>query len=395
LPSPPSSSSSSSLARALTFCFPRTHTPADPQKNSYFESLMFLVEQAHWYYEDHVREPPPPPSPARHAYRSYSLRDFAALVFAGSPELQKYSPSVDAILGRFRAFKRNVPVMGAALLDARMERVLLVKGLGSGAGWGFPRGKVNQGEADAACAAREVAEETGIDIEGRVVEEDHVEMTVDGKRHKLFIVPGLDPAAAAFAPKCKGEIGAYAWHRLADLPASKEEASQTYVSPDGARHKFFMVWPFVRQLRRWVRKHGGGGGGGGGAGGGADPEGEAARAAAAAYGGGAGAAAAEEEDLWDMPSAAGTMASASGGGGGPASSASGGGGGSVVPLQAAPPYVGQGGAAPPPPMPMPPQQQQQPPPPLLLPASLPPLPAVPVPPLRFAFDRTAIMQALG
>jgi mRNA-decapping enzyme subunit 2 len=340
---------------------------------------MFLVEQAHWYYEDHVREPPPPPAPARQAYRSYSLRDFAALVFSGSAELKKYSSSVDTILERFRAFKRNVPVMGAILLDAPMERVLLVKGWDSRAGWGFPRGKVNQGEADDACAAREVLEETGLDIEGRIVEEDHIEMTVAGKRHKLFIVPGLDPAAAHFAPKCKGEIGAYAWHRLADLPASKEEAAQAYVSPDGVRHKFFMVWPFIEPLRRWVRGQGGGGGGGGV--GGADPEGEAARAAAARYAAGA---AVEEEDLWDMPSTA-MMTAVSGGGAAPGPSVAGGGGGGtggggggggVDPLQAAPFQPYGGGQA-------------------VMMAAPPPLPAVPVPPLRFAFDRAAIMQALG
>jgi len=355
---------------------------------------MFLVEQAHWYYEDHVREPPPPPSPPRPPYRGYPLRDFAALVFSGSPQLRHYAPSVDVILERFRAFKQSVPVMGAVLLDARMDRVLLVRGVGSGSGWGFPRGKVNQGEADAACAAREVLEETGIDIEGRVVEEDHVELTIAGKRHKLFIVPGLDPAAAHFAPKCKGEIGAYAWHSLADLPATKEEAGQTYVSDDGVRHKFFMVWPFVKPLRRWVRRKGGGGAAGGqqgaGAGAGAGAGGAAAAAAAAA----AARFEEQEEDLWDMPGAA----SGGGGGAGGAPDAS---------------FV-----QPPPPLPPPPPQQQ---PVASAPAGMttaaaaaaaaapapaaaaaawlfamqaPVLPPVPVPPIRFSFDRAAIMQAL-
>lgn len=49
------------------------------------------------------------------------------------------------------------------------------------------------------------------------------------------------------------EVGAYAWHRLADLPATPEEASQVYMSTDGKRHRFFAVQPFVRELRRWVR----------------------------------------------------------------------------------------------------------------------------------------------
>lgn len=37
------------------------------------------------------------------------------------------------------------------------------------------------------------------------------------------------------------EIGGYAWHKVADLPATREEGNQTFVSDDGTKHKFFMV----------------------------------------------------------------------------------------------------------------------------------------------------------
>jgi len=143
----------------------------------------------------------------------------------------------------------------------------------------------------------QVLEETGYDIEDLVREEDFIELTLDGKRNKLYIVAGLDPNSAQFAPKCKGvsqnlchfvvymrttawslylqiehmssrcslssicrlgsraladteghlcfvclqEIGGYAWHRVADLPATREEGNQTFMSEDGTKHKFFMV----------------------------------------------------------------------------------------------------------------------------------------------------------
>lgn len=54
------------------------------------------------------------------------------------------------------------------------------------------------------CLLRQVLEETGYDIEELVQEEDFIELTLDGKRNKLFIVAGLDPNSAQFAPKCKG-----------------------------------------------------------------------------------------------------------------------------------------------------------------------------------------------
>jgi hypothetical protein len=42
-------------------------------------------------------------------------------------------------MAMFKEFKRNVPVMGAILLDARMEHVLLVRGFKGASCWGFPR----------------------------------------------------------------------------------------------------------------------------------------------------------------------------------------------------------------------------------------------------------------
>lgn len=54
------------------------------------------------------------------------------------------------------------------------------------------------------CMLLQVLEETGYDIEDLVREEDFIELTLDGKRNKLYIVAGLDPNSAQFAPKCKG-----------------------------------------------------------------------------------------------------------------------------------------------------------------------------------------------
>lgn len=212
-----------------------------------FESIMFLVEQAHWYYEDFARE-------QDSSLRSLSLKDFAVVVFQNCPELRTYLDDIEQIMEHFKAFKKNVPVMGGILLDRTLQRVLLVKGWKNTACWGFPRGKIHKNETDAQCAVREVLEETGYDIEDLVVEEDFIELTLDGKRNKLYIVAGLDPDSAQFAPKCKGEIGGYAWHKVADLPATRDEGNQTFLSEDGVKHKFFMVWPYMKPLRRWIKK---------------------------------------------------------------------------------------------------------------------------------------------
>ena len=46
--------------------------------------------------------------------------------------------------------------MGAIMLNAAMDKCLLVKSWGSNGAWGFPRGKISTGEADIDCARREV-----------------------------------------------------------------------------------------------------------------------------------------------------------------------------------------------------------------------------------------------
>lgn len=49
----------------------------------------------------------------------------------------------------------SVPVFGAILLNASLTHVLLVRSF-RGKSWGFPKGKINEDEPHADCAAREV-----------------------------------------------------------------------------------------------------------------------------------------------------------------------------------------------------------------------------------------------
>ena len=57
-----------------------------------------------------------------------------------------------------------------------------------------------------------------------------------------------------FAPLARKEISAFGWHLIAHLPATKEAASLLYQNADGQRHRFFHVWPFVKQLRAWIKR---------------------------------------------------------------------------------------------------------------------------------------------
>ena len=171
---------------------------------------------------------------------------------------------VDAAMAQFNAFKARVPGAGAILLNPDLTKVLLVRGLKEGASWGFPRGKLAAGETDAACAVRETFEETGLDVAGLLDERDAIEVHTGGQRTRLYVVAGVDEATPC-APTVRGEIGALAWHLVADLPATREAGGLVYATEAGVRHRFFRVWPYVKGLRRWIARRRKGKGGGGGA----------------------------------------------------------------------------------------------------------------------------------
>ena len=257
---------------------------------------MFIVEQAHWFYEvrrgrgerektsvvsstlsrpfstsslccpiifqDFCRDQDP-------ALRSLSLKQFATTLLSHCPPslLPAYaaggqssgqggvSAVVEALSAAFSAFKATVPTAGLIILDPTLTKVLLVRGLKEGASWGFPKGKLAKGESDLECALREGLEETGFDAVDSVASaSDFIELHDKQQRTRLFIAPGVGEDTP-FAPLVRGEIGGLAWHLLADLPSDRDTASLVYTTADGVRHRFFRVWPYVRPLKRWIKSY--------------------------------------------------------------------------------------------------------------------------------------------
>ena len=85
-----------------------------------------------------------------------SLKAFAGIIFRHCPGLAHLLNDKQAVFAQFSAYKQAVPVMGAILLNASMDKCLLVRGYKEGSAWGFPRGKLAKDETDAECAVREV-----------------------------------------------------------------------------------------------------------------------------------------------------------------------------------------------------------------------------------------------
>ncbi|KAM7265147.1 hypothetical protein ACFE04_002830 [Oxalis oulophora] len=216
------------------------NVPQEDQQS--FERILFLVEYAHWFYEDNTVENNP-------SLKSFTLKEFTSLMFNSCDVLRPYVAHIDDIFKDFTSYKVKVPVTGAIILDETYERCVLVKGF-KGTSWSFPRGKKNKDEEDHACAVREVLEESGFDISNLLNKEEYIELMFGQQRVRLYIIPGVKDDTA-FAPLTKNEISEIAWYRLDELqPVSDEVITRGITGL-----KLYMVSPFMASLKSWISKH--------------------------------------------------------------------------------------------------------------------------------------------
>ncbi|XP_044462087.1 mRNA-decapping enzyme subunit 2-like [Mangifera indica] len=216
------------------------NVPKEDQQS--FERILFLVEYAHWFYEDNSVENNP-------SLKSFTLKEFTSLLFNSCDVFRPYVAHIDDIFKDFTSYKVRVPVTGAIILDETYERCILVKGW-KGSSWSFPRGKKNKDEEDHTCAVREVLEETGFDVSMLLNKDDYIEVIFGQQRVRLYIIAGVKDNAA-FAPQTKKEISEIAWHRLDDL----QPASADVISHGITGLKLYMVAPFLISLKEWISAH--------------------------------------------------------------------------------------------------------------------------------------------
>lgn len=201
------------------------------------ERICFQVEQAHWYYEDFVRE-------ENRTLPTLHLKRFSELLFRACPMLKQWGHDHELAFTNFMQYKTRVPVCGAIMLNEAMDKCILVKGWKSSSGWGFPKGKINESEEPSDCAVREVLEETGYDLSAKLRREDNIQLTFHEQAVTLFIVTGV-PEDTVFQTRTRKEISKIEWFRLADLPTWKR------ARPAGSS-RFYLIIPFITALKEFV-----------------------------------------------------------------------------------------------------------------------------------------------
>lgn len=178
------------------------------------------------------------------------MKDFSYALFDRAPNLKRFKPRVEEMYNTFLEYKSKVPVYGAIMVDSSFTHALLVRGWKSKATWSFPRGKVNDGENERQCAIREVYEETGCDI-SNFLSHEFCEKRYREQKVRLYFGVGL-PLETRFQPLARKEIGAVEWHELRGLYKEEKENG-----PIPHSKKYFMVLPFMSDLRKWITKKGG------------------------------------------------------------------------------------------------------------------------------------------
>uniref|UniRef100_A0AC34GXL2 Nudix hydrolase domain-containing protein n=1 Tax=Panagrolaimus sp. ES5 TaxID=591445 RepID=A0AC34GXL2_9BILA len=221
--------------------------PQDYRKDNM--RVLFEIEMAHWFYLDNYFDNPDFPD-----CKNVGFKDFSRLIFKQCAYLKSRANQCDKILDEFYLYKQHIPTNGAIMVDKSLEYVLLVQGyFASTNSWGFPKGKVNECEKPIDCAIREVLEETGYDITGKVNEKRSFSRYTNGRAlTQLFVATDVD-MDFKFQPHANKEIRKIQWFKIDLLPHDRNDVN----SPARVNMKpnnFYNVVPFVADILQFVKK---------------------------------------------------------------------------------------------------------------------------------------------
>jgi mRNA-decapping enzyme subunit 2 len=206
-------------------------------KEDYTEQrILLVIEIAHWYYIDYFQKQNPDLKPM-------TFPNFSRRMFQEYPPLRPFIPKFQSMLDAMKRYKRNIPVFGGVILNPQMNRILLVRGVKNSDGFSFPRGKINSGESQLACAAREIYEEAGLSVEHLLDANEYVSQDARksalGQFVTLFFVV-VEEAGMVTKPTVLNEIGAIQWHSISRLI---KEGNRSYLLPH-----------FLPLIETWVKR---------------------------------------------------------------------------------------------------------------------------------------------
>lgn len=176
------------------------------------ERFFIHVQEAYWFYLDYYYQH----DEQVHDEDKFRTFSFVVLSFLHVRGLTKWEPERTVEYhDMFKDYLARIPVAGAIIISD-CKHVLLVRGFRCNS-WGFPKGKIDQGETLMDCALREVREETGLDLTLLINEEHFVEMQQSLTPTRLFLINGVVIENQTLRTSTRREIAEIRWFPLNKL----------------------------------------------------------------------------------------------------------------------------------------------------------------------------------
>uniref|UniRef100_A0A0N5BAV8 mRNA-decapping enzyme 2 n=1 Tax=Strongyloides papillosus TaxID=174720 RepID=A0A0N5BAV8_STREA len=207
--------------------------------------VMFHIEQAWWTYVDYTL-------PSNPHLKSKPFHTFTVDIINHSPFLEHFKDQSHNALEVFKQYKKNIPTCGTIIVDSSLEYCLVLSMYSSSKNFGFPKGKINQNEDLVDCAIRETYEETGFDCSSHIQKNIFFDAKINQSSCRLYLVTGI-PLDFKFKPKARHEIKKIQWLLINALPNNKDDFENAALC-DGKPGNFFLILPFVKQLKNVIRK---------------------------------------------------------------------------------------------------------------------------------------------
>lgn len=190
--------------------------------------LMFVLEEAFWFYFDYLC--------AFSQTKNYAsnFKKFLVLVVKYCPQITYFAKAsqensktdknkgwterdIDDALTQFREYKSTIPVRGCCILNEQLDSILLVQDATSKT-WSFPRGKIGKDEDDVKCAIRECYEETGLDLSNHIRPDKYMNTNMQGKQIRIYFCTDVAMnVVEKFKPMSTFEIKDMKWFSVKSL----------------------------------------------------------------------------------------------------------------------------------------------------------------------------------
>jgi len=212
-----------------------------PKEEQTTDRLFFHIQAAHWFYSDfYVGNTEIINAGCK--VPACNFKTFAKVIYKHCPFLKPYYSGFEIFFYRFNQYISQIPVYGGIILNANLDKVLLVTNY-KNTFYSFPKGKINQNETGIECAVREVWEEVGVDISKFISEKDFIEFKTEGnKTQKMYVVHGVDENLI-MKTNTRCEIGRIEWVPLSEMEEGK--VANTNI--------FRKITTFIRPLKLWIR----------------------------------------------------------------------------------------------------------------------------------------------